>query len=136
MKNLAYLTITAGLMMATAGCEDNEITNSRTVNGTGAVVSQDLDIASFDRIESTGVANFYISWFPISHYHSSLNARLVAGRINTLESASCHSAFVIALHPHFCKFFIIPIHNIFEVFPKPLNKIRSFIGVGFHSLAP
>jgi hypothetical protein len=42
-------------------CEKDELDHSNTIEGTGPIVTNTLDLASFSKIELTGVANLYVS---------------------------------------------------------------------------
>jgi hypothetical protein len=60
MKNIFYPLILAFFCLIFQGCEDDGI-NSRTIDGEGAVVTEILELDSFDKINNTGVANFYVT---------------------------------------------------------------------------
>ena len=59
MKTLFYLFIVAVIILCATGCEDNG--NNSKVIGTGPIVTEDLSFSAFDKIDLTGVANFYIT---------------------------------------------------------------------------
>jgi hypothetical protein len=61
MKTPYYITIFAAFILIIQGCEDYEGQNNTKVIGTGPVVTRNLDLSSFNKIENTGVANFYIT---------------------------------------------------------------------------
>jgi len=61
MKTMYCYLCVALLFMVTTGCEDNGEPDKKTIVGTGPVVTKNLDLTSFDKIENTGVANFYIT---------------------------------------------------------------------------
>ncbi len=60
MKKTGYLIIIAQVLLFTFSCEDENLHDNIKVIGTGPVVSKSLDLASFERIENTGVADFEI----------------------------------------------------------------------------
>ena len=49
------------LLFISTACEDNGGINDREITGSGPLVTQTLDLASFNKISNTGVADFYIS---------------------------------------------------------------------------
>jgi len=59
MKTSFYSIVLVVLFLITAGCEEGQ--NNIKVIGTGPVVTKNLDLSSFNKIELTGVANFYIN---------------------------------------------------------------------------
>jgi hypothetical protein len=59
MKSSYYSIVLVVFFLITAGCEDG--LNNIKVIGTGPIVTRNLDLASFNKIEHTGVANFYIT---------------------------------------------------------------------------
>jgi hypothetical protein len=60
MKNLNYVLIFTLFLLGAAGCEDDEIITDK-VTGEGPIVTENLDLSAFSKIENTGVANFYIT---------------------------------------------------------------------------
>ncbi len=60
MKRTGYFIIIAQVLLLTFSCEDENIHNKIKVIGTGPEVTKSLDLASFDKIENTGVADFEI----------------------------------------------------------------------------
>jgi hypothetical protein len=61
MKTVFYSMIFALLILTIQGCEDDFGHHKITVIGTGPVVTRNLDLQSFKKIENTGIANFYIT---------------------------------------------------------------------------
>lgn len=62
MKTFYYSLLIAVLILIITGCEViNENNNNRTIVGEGPVVNKTLDFASFNNIDNSGVANFYIT---------------------------------------------------------------------------
>ena len=59
MKTLNYSLVIALFLLMLSGCEDGH--NSIRIDGTGPIVSKNLDLSPFDKIEHTGVANYYIT---------------------------------------------------------------------------
>ena len=59
MKTFYYLLIISVFILGTTGCEDDK--DSNKVVGTGPIVTKNLEFSAFDKIENTGVANFYIA---------------------------------------------------------------------------
>lgn len=59
MKTSYYSILVAVFFLITSGCEDNGETDKK-ITGTGPIVTKNLNFATFDKIENTGVANFYI----------------------------------------------------------------------------
>lgn len=59
MKNSFYSMFAALSLLMFTGCEEGE--HNIRIDGTGPIVSQDLDLATFNKIEHTGVANYYIT---------------------------------------------------------------------------
>lgn len=59
MKTSYYLLIISVFILGTTGCEDDK--DSNRVVGTGPIVTKNLEFSAFDKIENTGVANFYIA---------------------------------------------------------------------------
>ena len=59
MKTSYYLLVISVLLLSTTGCEDDK--DSNKVVGTGPIVTKNLEFSAFDKIENTGVANFYIA---------------------------------------------------------------------------
>jgi hypothetical protein len=56
--------IAAVLTLLAAGCEEengNGNGNDNKITGTGPIVTRTLELSSFDKIENTGVADFYIT---------------------------------------------------------------------------
>ena len=63
MKTSYYLMIISVFLLSTTACEDNDGNNNNgKVVGTGPIVTNNLDLSSFTKIENTGVANFYITY--------------------------------------------------------------------------
>ena len=61
MKWPQYL-LTGIFLIALNGCDsDGDLNNNNKVIGTGPIVSQTLDLKSFQRIENIGVANVYVT---------------------------------------------------------------------------
>jgi hypothetical protein len=61
MKTVFYSMIFALLILTIQGCEDDFGHHKITVIGTGPLVTRNLDLQSFNKIENTGIANFYIT---------------------------------------------------------------------------
>ncbi len=61
MKTVFYSMIFAVLILTIQGCEDDFGHHKITVIGTGPVVTRNLDLQSFNKIENTGIANFFIT---------------------------------------------------------------------------
>lgn len=61
MKKVFYSIIFTVLILTIQGCEDDFGHHKITVIGTGPVVTRNLDLQSFKKIENTGIANFYIT---------------------------------------------------------------------------
>jgi len=59
MKSSYYSIVLVVFFLITAGCEDGQ--NNIKVIGMGPIVTKNLDLSSFNKIEHTGVANFYIT---------------------------------------------------------------------------
>lgn len=53
--------IFAILILTMQGCEDDFWYHKITVIGTGPVITRNLDLQAFNKIENTGIANFYIT---------------------------------------------------------------------------
>ncbi len=61
MKRFQYL-LAGVLLFAFNGCDtDGDLNNNEKVIGTGPVVTQTLDLKSFQRIENMGVSNVYVT---------------------------------------------------------------------------
>lgn len=60
MKTSYYLLIISVFILGTTGCEDDKDSKNKVV-GTGPIVTKNLAFSAFDKIENTGVANFYIT---------------------------------------------------------------------------
>jgi hypothetical protein len=61
MKKVFYSMIFTVLILTIQGCENDFGHHKITVIGTGPVVTRNLDLQSFKKIENTGIANFYIT---------------------------------------------------------------------------
>ena len=62
MKISYYSILITVFSLIIAGCEDtSETNNDRTIVGEGPIVTKTLDFASFNKIDNSGVANFYIT---------------------------------------------------------------------------
>lgn len=61
MKNLAYFILAAVYILSSPGCNDDDPLDDNKITGTGPVVTQNLDLDAFNKIENVGVANFYIT---------------------------------------------------------------------------
>lgn len=61
MKNILHLLLTAIFVLSIAGCNEDDLNNNDNIIGTGPIVTQNLDLDSFNKIENVGVANFYIT---------------------------------------------------------------------------
>jgi hypothetical protein len=61
MKNSFYPIVAALFILIAAGCEEDEGNNEKRIVGTGPIVTKNLDFSSFNKIENTGVADFYIT---------------------------------------------------------------------------
>jgi len=59
MKTSFCSLVVALFFLLSSGCEEGQ--NNLKINGTGPIVSKNLDLSSFDKIEHTGVANYYIT---------------------------------------------------------------------------
>jgi len=65
MKKVFYSMIFTVLILTIQGCENDFGHHKITVIGTGPVVTRNLDLQSFKKIENTGIANFYITYLAI-----------------------------------------------------------------------
>jgi hypothetical protein len=61
MKKVFYSMIFVVLIFTMQGCEDDIWHHKTTVIGTGPVITRNLDLQAFNKIENTGIANFYIT---------------------------------------------------------------------------
>jgi len=61
MSGLNYIVTCIFCLLLIACDPVNDNHNDRVVNGTGPIVSQILNVSSFERIENAGVANIYVS---------------------------------------------------------------------------
>ena len=61
IKTSYYSILITLFFLITTGCENKGEINNRTIVGEGPIVSRNLDFASFDKIDNSGVANFYIT---------------------------------------------------------------------------
>ncbi len=62
MRTTFYLVLVAVFALIPAGCEeDNGNNGNGTITGSGPIVTRNLDLSSFNKIENTGVANFNIT---------------------------------------------------------------------------
>ena len=61
MKTSSYLTALAVFLLISAGCEDDNGNGTHKIVGEGPSVTKNLDLSSFNKIENTGAANFYIT---------------------------------------------------------------------------
>lgn len=61
MKAANYLTILVIFLLVSVGCEVNTPQTKKDIVGEGPIVTKNLELASFNKIENIGVANFYIS---------------------------------------------------------------------------
>ena len=59
MKTFYFSLVTTLFFLLISGCEDGQ--HNIKVNGTGPIVTRTLDLSSFNKIEHTGVANYYIT---------------------------------------------------------------------------
>jgi hypothetical protein len=61
MKRPFYLAMISILFLFSTGCSDDDPLDNDKIVGTGPIVTQNLDLDSFNKIENVGVANFYIT---------------------------------------------------------------------------
>ena len=61
MKRTIYLTIIALLTIVITGCEEDSNPDPEVITGTGPVVTNTLELPSFNKIELTGTADFNIT---------------------------------------------------------------------------
>jgi hypothetical protein len=60
MRKYHNILFTALFCLIIAGCED-DLQETREVFGEDPILTENLDLSSFNRIESSGIANFYIA---------------------------------------------------------------------------
>jgi hypothetical protein len=61
MKTSYYTMIFVIFILIAQGCENDFGHHKITIIGTGPIVTRNLDLSSFNKIENTGIANFYIT---------------------------------------------------------------------------
>jgi hypothetical protein len=61
MKTSYYTMIFVVFFFITQGCENDDGHHKITVIGTGPIITRNLDLSSFSKIENIGISNFYIT---------------------------------------------------------------------------
>ncbi len=61
MRTTLYSMVLVVLILVLQGCEDDVMHRTIKVIGTGPVITKNLDLSSFNKIENTGIADFYVT---------------------------------------------------------------------------